>query len=50
MGASCEHVEGLGGRDASKPSVHIIRPSAGPVTRYLRSAFVKQTPLSSSEK
>lgn len=38
---SCEYVERLGGRDASKPSAHIIRISAGPVTHYLRSTSVK---------
>lgn len=39
--ASCEYVQRLGGRDASKPLVHIICVSAGPVTHYLRSASVK---------
>ena len=39
--ASCKYVERLGGRDVSKPLVHIICISAGPVTHYLRSACVK---------
>lgn len=39
--ASCECVERPGGRDATKPLVHIICISAGPVTHYLRSASVK---------
>lgn len=43
-------LEGGKGRDASKPLVHIICISAGPVTHYLRSASVKYTLLSSAEK
>lgn len=46
--ASCECVKRLGlgvGRDLLKPSVHIICPSAGPATYYLKSAFLKQTPV-----